>query len=349
MHDLPRLYAAELVRADEDTDAVHRAVQFYLHSALAGNRLLSPHRPRGDAAQVPPGCVPRAHADEAAALAWFETEHTVLVAAQRVCGPTSWQLARALDVFHWRRGRIHDAVDVWRTALAEAVHADDPAACVLAHRSLGSTYAMVTDFDAAQFHLDKAVLLARQLGDGTEEAHAHNSLAWLFDQRLDHERALVHATSAVTLYRALGKPEWEADMLNCVGLCHIKLGRYELGGKRCRAALALSLEHDHFDGTVHTLKSLGYLAHLTGRHADAARHYTEAITMCRRLRHDYIEAGLQAQLGEAELARGRHHEAARAWRRALDLYRSQRRLAAARRVEQSLDDLELDTHARPSA
>ncbi|MGW0522093.1 BTAD domain-containing putative transcriptional regulator [Crossiella sp. NPDC003009] len=336
MHDLTKLYAAELAAAGEKQAAGHRVVQFYLRSALATDRVLFPHRPPFALPELPPGCVPQTHADAAAAMAWFSAEYDCLIAAQRLEGATSWQLAKAMRVYLWRRGRIHDTVEVWRSALAEAVRLADPTETMSAHRSLGDSYASVADFTAAQHHLDRAVVLARRLGNRMEEAHAHSSLAWQYDQHNDHRRALDHACRALDLYREVAGAQWQADMLNCVGWCHIKLGNYELAQEHCSAALAISQRHQHTDGAVHSLKSLGYLAVRTGRLADAARHYTEALTLCRRLDHPYTEASLLAQLGDTEHARGRQRDANSAWQQALELYRSQRRTAAARRMAERL-------------
>ncbi|MET9628881.1 BTAD domain-containing putative transcriptional regulator [Lentzea sp. NPDC006480] len=339
LHDLTRLHAAELCTAREKQEALHRVTQFYLHSARAAHDVLSPHREQPAAEPPPPGCVPATPADMSDALAWFETENACLLAAQRRGGPQSWLLARAMGVYQWRKGRVHDSVDVWHVALAEAERLADPDARLLAQRSLGDGYAAVSQFAAAQHHLDEAVNLAHRAGARTEEAHAHNSLAWMHDQLDDHPRALEHAMRALALYQALGHPHWQADMLNCAGWCHIMIGDHDQARALCEAALSLCRRHGHLDGATHTLKSLGCLAHRTGDHTGAVRHYSEAIALSRRLGHTYVEASLQAGLGETELARGRYREAEQAWTQALALYRAQGRTTAAQRMEKRLADL----------
>lgn len=334
MHDLTRFYALELAGERERDRGTALIADFYLHSAIAADRWLYPHRPPLTEEPAPAGCV--VHDDVTAAMSWYEDEYACLLAVQRLPGSSSWKLARLVGVFQWRAGRHHDTVDVWRVALAESRRLGDAAAQVLAHRSFGDACASVADLGTAADHLEQAVELAARQGDLTEEAHAHNSLAWLHDRRGQHEQALLHATCALALYRELGRPEWTADMLNCVGWTHAHLGNDELGQAHCEAALALCRRHDHVDGAAHTLKSLGFLAHRAGAYAKAVRYCEEALALCRRLSHSYIEASVLTQLGESEQARGRAREAERAWRGALALYREQRRTSAVRKVEDLL-------------
>jgi hypothetical protein len=85
MHDLVQLYAAE--RANQDTAepdrraALRRLVDFYLHSAHRGDRLLNPHRPPIELEPAVPDCHPQSLSSSTAALAWFDAEKAGIVAA----------------------------------------------------------------------------------------------------------------------------------------------------------------------------------------------------------------------------------------------------------------------------
>jgi DNA-binding SARP family transcriptional activator/tetratricopeptide (TPR) repeat protein/DNA-binding XRE family transcriptional regulator len=335
MHDLVRLFAAEVC---DEVSALHRVVDFYLHSALACDRVLYPHRP--PVVVDAPGCVPYSPPDLPAAMAWTEAEHAALLAvAELGLEPVTWQLARATDVYHWRSGRVRDSIAMWRSGLAAAERSGGPAVVALANRSLGDNHANVGNFAAALLHLERAVALSVEIGDLTEEAHAHNSLAWAWEGQQDYGAAVAHARRALDLYRQLDRPQWEADMLNCVGWCLIRLGSLDEGRAHCEKALALCEEHGHVDGAAHASKSLGDLALEIGDHAAAQRRYLDALDLCRILCHPFTEAGLLSGLGEAQHALGRDDLARASWERALDLYRSQHRVAAAQRVGRRLERL----------
>jgi len=122
VHDLLRVYAADLVPACESDDQRHAAIgrllDHYLHSAHAAVQLLEPHRDPGTPALTTPASavIPEHPADRDAALAWLTAEQAVLLAAVRQAGETGFdtraqQLAGVLDTFLNRQGRSDQAVD----------------------------------------------------------------------------------------------------------------------------------------------------------------------------------------------------------------------------------------------
>jgi hypothetical protein len=101
LHDLLRVYAAELARIDDDPAqtcaAVRRLLDWYLHSAAAANDLLAPQRglPEMD---TPTGVSPLEFGDYNVALAWCEREAANIVCAveqarQHGLASISWKLA----------------------------------------------------------------------------------------------------------------------------------------------------------------------------------------------------------------------------------------------------------------
>ncbi|MBB5957303.1 hypothetical protein FHS29_003896 [Saccharothrix tamanrassetensis] len=186
MHDLVKLYAAGI--AEQDTDdtgqdaALCRLVDFYLHTAHLADRLLEPHRSPIHLDPPTPGCRPHRIADGSSALAWFSAEHPNLLAAQQLAAERghdtqAWQLAWALDDFHHRGGRLHDAVAVWRIGLRAVERTGDRAALVLAHRLLGGTATYTGLHEEAMTHLSRSLELAEEAGDRLARAHTHRVLA----------------------------------------------------------------------------------------------------------------------------------------------------------------------------
>ncbi|MEH0416133.1 BTAD domain-containing putative transcriptional regulator [Streptomyces sp. B21-083] len=341
MHDLVRLYAAEKCGEAERDSALGQTVEHYLHSALACAEVMGHHRlPSVD--QLPaPGSNPYRPGDMTAALAWTEAEHAALTAVVDLQLPgVSWQLPKALAVYHWRYGRLRDHLAMWTTAREVAERIGDVTALVQADISFGDSHATLGDFPTALPYLERAVALAAQLGDLAAEADAHNSLAWAWEGRRNHRKALDHARAALTGYQALGKPHLEADMLNCVGWCLIRLGRRDEGRAWCDKALALCEEHGHRDGIAHTLRSLGELELETGRYREAVRRLQIASDLLALLQHGFAQAGVLARLGEAAHALGRDDLARSSWERALGLYRAQHREVPATRVLSQLASLD---------
>jgi tetratricopeptide (TPR) repeat protein/transcriptional regulator with XRE-family HTH domain len=344
MHDLVHLYAVEQAHRDLSPDcrtaALRRLVDFFLHTAHAGDRHLAPQRPSialeqsgsGPAQPLP---------DSAEALAWFDAEHASLLATHLTAAAHGWytqvwQLAWTLNTFHNRRGHLHNQVAAWQLALTAAEHLADPAALAMANRWLGHAYGQTARPVEAVRHLHNALTLSERTGDTTNQAHTHHLLAHTWEEQGDDERALSHARQALDLYRTLGNPVWQAQGLNAVGWYQARLGHYGDARVSCQAALTVHRQHGYRDGEGGALDSLGYIAYHAGRHEEAITYYRHALTTYRDGGDTYTEAHTLDRLGHAHAALEQHEQAGHAWRRALLLYRSQHRAADAARVERQL-------------
>ncbi|MFT7840396.1 tetratricopeptide repeat protein [Saccharothrix sp. BKS2] len=348
MHDLVRAYAA--TTAHELPEPVRRAaldrvVDFHLHTALAADHLLYPRWPPPVRLDPPtPGTRPHPLPDHPAALAWLDTHHPHLLAAQHTAAAqhrhqVAWHLAWALSTFHYRRGHRRDDVAVWRTAADSAGHLPDPTHRTLAHRFLGHAHAALGRHDQAMDHLHRALALAEQHHDPAQLAHTHFALvrAW---RREDDGRALEHARHALDLYRALDQPVWEATALNSMGWHAARLGDHDTARDHCEAALVLFRRHRIPDGEAATLDSLGFIDHRTGHHRRAVDRYRQALALFRTLGDTTETANTLDGLGHPHAALGHHDEARAVWREALELYRDQGRDADADRVRRQLDALD---------
>ena len=346
IHDLVRLYAAEQASRDQPEDdrtaALRRLVDFYLHTAYAGDRLLAPTR-------IPPslhtpiaGHLRWSPADTAGALTWFGDEHACLLAAQRLAAalgwhPPTWQLAWTLNTYHQRRGLAHDQLTTWRLALPSAQQLDDPSAQLQAHRWIGNACARTGDGTGALDHLQRALALAAQSGDVTQRALGHHHLARAWERQGDKLQALTHAEHALRLIQTVDNPVLKAQALNGIGWYHAHLGNYAQARTACLAALALHREHRYLDGQGDTLDSLGYIAHHTHDHAQAVDYYRQALAVARERGNTHLEAEILDNIAKAHFALHQFGQAHDTWKQALALYQLQRRLADAARVQQRLD------------
>lgn len=125
MHDLVRLYAREQATGASAGAAVDRLLDWYAHAAYLGNRVLNPLRTVAVRAPDPVPAEPAEHADDAAALAWFDTERDTLAAALQTAAATG----RDAVVFHLadgqlsafqRRHRMGDWIAAYRLAVEPA-------------------------------------------------------------------------------------------------------------------------------------------------------------------------------------------------------------------------------------
>ncbi len=348
MHDLVRAYAttvAENLPAEVWETALRRILDFYTHTAHAADRLLNPHHDFARLDPPTPDVHPHPLPDAPAALAWFDTEHTCLLAAQHIASThhwhsTVWHLAWGLDTFHYRRGHRHDRLTVWQAATDAATHLPDPTPRTLAHRYLGYAHSYLGHHEDALDHLHRALTLAEHHHNPTHQAQTHHTLSSVWAQRGDDRKALDHARRALDLYRGLDHPARQAMALNTVGWYTARLGDYDTARDHCQAALTLHRQHRDPSGEASTLDSLGYIDHHSGHHTQAIGHYHHALTLLRDLGNIYQVATTLDRLGHPHIALGQTEQARTVWREALRLYRAQGRHDDAARVQHQLDNLD---------
>jgi tetratricopeptide (TPR) repeat protein len=349
MHDLIRAYATHTANDNlaEDTRraALRRVLDFYLHTAHSADGLMRPHRSPIHLDQPAPSAHSNPLPDDRAAMAWFDTEHRNLLAAQhtatsRAWHPIVWQLAWTLDTFHRRRGHRNDRLAVWRAALNAATHWPDSTTSIHTQRALGSAFAELGRHGEATWHLHQALALAEHHHDPAQQAHTHQMLATAWERRGDHRRALEHTTYALGLYRTLDRPVWAAEALNAMGWYTAQLGDYDNARVHCHAALTLHQHHHNPGGEAATRDSLGYIDTHTGHHHQAVGQYRQALSLFRDLGYTYRSADVLDRFGHPHAALHQHEQARAMWREALDLYQQQGRDEDAARVQRQLDELD---------
>ncbi len=331
MHDLLRAYAAEQAGLDDErAAATNRMLDHYLHTARAAARLLFPARDPVEVGEPAPGAAPEAIADERHALAWFDAEHVVLLAATVLAADAgfdqlAWQLPTCVAPYLERRGHWHDYATAQRIALAAAERTGDLAAQGNAHCLLARAHGRLGSYAEANEHLQRALVLYRALDDHTGQAHTHHSLGWVCGQQGRYQDALDHALHALALYRAAGHRTGEARTLNTVGWYGSLLGLHQPALIYCQQALELHRELGNHDGEADAWDSLGHAHHHLGQHPEAVACYQHALDLFTTLGDQHQQADTLTRLGDVYCAAGDSEAARDAWSQALGILTDLRR------------------------
>jgi DNA-binding SARP family transcriptional activator/tetratricopeptide (TPR) repeat protein len=325
-HDLLRAYAAYLAGTTDSEaerhDAVRRVLDYYLHTASAGSGLLNPARPQLPLEPPWQGVTPEPLGSVGDALAWFEAERQVLIAAITQAADAgldahAWQLPWAVWLFFDREGYWHDQVAIQRIAIAAAGRLGDRARQAHAYRDLGCTFGRLGQLAEARELCTQALDLHREVGDRMGEARAHNEIAMLAEQQGRIAEALGHAQLSLALYRDEGYEPGLAKMLNGVGWMHALLGDYEQALEFCEQALGMYRGRGDPLNEAATWDSLGYsLLHL-GRLEEAISCLRTAVGLIEVLRTGYYQTTMLVHLGDAYYAAGQLPQARQAWQEAL--------------------------------
>lgn len=329
LHDLLRAYATEAAYAHDPEDhrftARQRMLDHYLHTACRAGNLLSRHRDRPFTPTRPgPGVTPESPADQKQALAWFEAEHAVLLAAIRHSvgfdthvWQLAWVLAASFFEFqsHWRDWRGSQ-----RIALDASRRLSDKAAQAHSHVLLGSVSVRLSSYEHARRHLQHALDLFGELGDDVGQADAHNGLIFMLDQQGLYQEALPHAQEALALYRAAGHRTGEGRALNDLGWCHARLDDHQQALAYCQQALDLQRETGDQFGEASTYDSLGYVYRHLGDQEKATICYQRSASLYGELGDLYNEADTLVSLGDTHQSFGDSALARIAWDDALAIF-----------------------------
>jgi DNA-binding SARP family transcriptional activator/tetratricopeptide (TPR) repeat protein len=322
LHDLLRAFGQQLARRHEAGSTLaaarHRLLDHYRHGAHIGTLLLDPHR---QAPQLP---VPRAGtivpelSTASAAVAWFDAEHTNLIAMVRLAAETgphahSVHLAWAMATHLARRGHWHEWASLGEVAVAAARAAGEPADQATAHKGLAAAYAVLGRFDDAHEHYVRAIELFAELGDDVNLARIHHDYCWVFDRESRWSEAIDHLQQALRLDLARGNRAGVARAHNAIGCMHAKLGNHPLALTHCLQAVALFREVDDPAGEASTWDSLGLIHHRTGGHDEATTCLQRALHLHRGSQTRLAEAETLHLMGDNYAAAGAREDARAAW------------------------------------
>jgi DNA-binding SARP family transcriptional activator/tetratricopeptide (TPR) repeat protein len=330
MHDLVRLYAAELAgdplpyRPGRAGAALHRLLDHYLRTAHAAALVLSPQREPLTLPPAAPGHQAGAPADLEAAMSWFTAEHPVLLPVIRAAAEAGFDrhacaLPWTLATFCDRQGHWSDWVGAQTAAVGAARRLADVPAQAQAHRLLANALSNLRRYDESLTHLRTAAAHFAQLGDDAGRAHVQLDIALLHDRRGDPAAALPAALTCLELYRTAGTGLQQAVALNAVGWYHSQLGRHREAIGFCEQALALSRAAGSRYGEANTTDSLGVAHHHLGEYADAADCYRRALALFRAMGDRHAEGLVLAHLGDTHEAAGDVTAAHEAWRGAEEI------------------------------
>jgi len=325
-HDLLRAYAAELARTD-DPDAeryatVRRALDHYLHTAHAAERLLVSGRSIPAPLGPSPGVLPQELADSGEAMAWFATERPVLMAAVDQAATFGFdthicQFALNLKCFLDRQGHWRDQVAVHQASVEAARRLADVPMEAGALYSLADALNPLGRFDEGHAHYKEALRLFQEIGDTMGQAYTCHSMGWACELQGDYPHALEYAQQSLELFRRAGNRIGQARAANAVGWYHTLLGEHRQALRYCGEALRMQRELGDQRGMAATLDSIGYAHHHLGEYPQAIGHYRDALDLYREVDERRGAAETFAHLGDTYHATGEPGAARAAWQQAL--------------------------------
>jgi len=325
MHDLLRVYAAELARRDEaEADrraALARLYGYYVATAAAAMDALHPAERHRRPPVPDPGTPAPELADLAAAQAWLDAERANLVGTAAHGSPEQVVvLASTLFRYLDSGGHYPDALTVHGHALRAAQRLGDGAAESRARCDLAVVYSRQVQLDRCIDYLRQALALARQVGDRQAEARALGVLGVAHHLQGRSDLAVEHDRQVLAVFRELGDRTNEARALGNLGVAYRAQGRPELAVVHQRQALAAFRALGERVGEAEVGNALAESLRAVGDTQQAAREHAAALAVALEIGNRHEQACAHHNLGAIYQATGDQERARRHWQLAYELY-----------------------------
>ncbi|GAA0616151.1 tetratricopeptide repeat protein [Kutzneria viridogrisea] len=291
LHDLLRVYAAELAGAEESAparqEAVRRLTDWYLHTAERANETLAPFRVH--TLEVPaagPTVTPEGFTDPVEALRWCDGELANLVpliqtAIDHGLLDTAWRVGIAM----WDYFSLRTPMGVWVSTHLLAEQA------------------------------------ARTAGDLFAQAWVQTNLAAAKHRLHEFDQATELYRSALAIRERIGDEHGQAWTLAGLGFLHLDQGLAEEAEQVAGRALARFRELGDRHGEVVTMSTLGEVLRLRGLTQQALDALTEALRVADECEDPSAQADALGKMAEAHLALGDREQALDCLNRALAIAR----------------------------
>lgn len=326
LHDLLREYATERMYAEEPAAewaaAIDRLLDWYLHSAIAANRVV---RPAGTSPFTDPLDEPRTppvRFDTGAEVAtWWDAQRSNMIALLRLatCGGRAlagWRLAWAMRDLFEAYQHIDDWLTAGRLGLRCARELADPTALCRAELMVGGAYTARLD-DTAVPHKEAAVAHARALGNAHMLSSTLSALGYHHAVLGRYDEALGHLRAAVTAAERSGDPIRLAHSLHNLGEAQIRGGWYADGLHSSQRALDAYRRTGGGALFVRlTLTNIAEAYQRMGDYPSAIRHCEQALAVEGDAKDSVASLSTHIMLGRLRAQTGDHAAARAVWQEA---------------------------------
>ncbi|MET8849163.1 BTAD domain-containing putative transcriptional regulator [Amycolatopsis sp. NPDC004625] len=280
MHDLVKLYAAELLDPATRLAATTRLFDHYLSGAAAAMDLFSPHEPY--LRPPPPGPGP-SFANAREARAWLDAERATMLALATTAPETLAGHVVRLSATLWRYlyvGAHHHEALTLHTA-ASAVAGPGTRERGFEAHAVGKALIFLGRFDEAASQLDEALALAVAQRNDVLESMARNSIATIADFRGNRPAAREQYDLALAAARRTGHALLEGIALCNIGEHHRWCGDHQKALEYLHRSGRIAEDLDSAGLGAPVLAALGSAYAGLGHEEKADEHFRRALEFAR--------------------------------------------------------------------
>jgi DNA-binding SARP family transcriptional activator len=327
-HDLLRVYAADRARTQETEQAQQaattRLLTWYLYTAEAAARVISPMHSRVPLEPASATIQPLNFTSLDAALSWCEQELAGLTAGVRLAAASglheiAWKLPAAAMSFYFRRSHWGDWVVTHKTGLVSARALGDRLAEAWMLNNLGMVYGRQRMPEAIEY-FEQALAIYRDLDDVRGESRAATNVANAYLDLSRFSEALEAAQRSLAIQRRAEKRYGEGIALGIIGAASRELGRFSEAIEHLQAALAIFRELGDRMTEADALSDLGEAYLGLGRIDRAIGSLSESVAIWQDIGDRYGQGATLPRMARAQQLTGEVDQARTSLRQALRLF-----------------------------
>ncbi|MBN1559118.1 CHAT domain-containing protein [candidate division KSB1 bacterium] len=189
---------------------------------------------------------------------------------------------REMGVVSYIRGDASTALKRWQGAIPMFQQAEDRKSEGIATAHIAIYYKNRGEIDKALEYNERALTLAREIGNDSEEANILNNIGNIYmDFLADYDVAISNFERAVKIKKELGELQYVAYINGNIGICNKKKGDYAQAFKYINEALDIAAQLNHKPVRGENLSELATLYTDVGQYGQAAPYYEQALKIHR--------------------------------------------------------------------
>jgi len=306
MHDLAKLFAAEVLSKDYPTsireEAIARMLADYIRKAKLASRQLNPRVDPQERASIE-------FPTRRAATEWFAQEKENLVASVSMAvdqgeNLAACDLAEALTGYFDLRQLWEEWVETHEAALVSARRLKDRLleARILNH--LGIAWNGLRKYDTALAHYLDASRIRHAEGDQNAEGRTLNNMGMVYAAQAKFDRALEFYERALNILETVGDRFGQSQVLRNIGVAYLTMGTYSDAAIALLRALKIvrNIGDEYGEGIV--LARLGDVQREMRDLPGGIRYYEQSIEARKRSLDLHGQASTLTDLGKISAEQG---------------------------------------------
>ncbi|MGI5352517.1 ATP-binding protein [Streptomyces sp. CA-250714] len=332
-HDLLRAFAAHQAQSDEPSEqramALHRVLEWYLHTADAAQSWIKPIEERLTLTEPADTVSPTSFPDYDTAVDWADREHSILIRLASTAfsagfDSLAWQLAEVLWNARSPSSSVLDWLDTGRAGLAAAERAHKPVAQIRLLNNLGMAYRQCHRLEDGLDCHQRALELARAEEVPFDEARSNNLIGLIHLDSRQLDPAAEHFERAAAQFRELDEPRRAAMALSNIASTRLDSGRLQEAETAAQQALSAHRALNNQRSVGNALNILAEIRREQGRHEAALSAIEEALDIALNLRSHTLEGFWLLTLGDIQRSTARLGDALASYHRSAKLHRGLR-------------------------